>query len=63
LGVILADFHPTDLYVFEQEATGRNRLIPGVIYFTTEFGVDFSSTPSGINLGNLNLNVPVGIEQ
>jgi gliding motility-associated-like protein len=56
--------YPTDLYVFNVGANlygytvnSRNSTITRL-----NFGIDFSTTPTGINLGNLgNLNVPVGI--
>ena len=56
--------YPTDLYVFAQggnwygyTVNSRSNSISRL-----NFGVDFSTAPSGINLGNIgNLNVPVGI--
>ena len=56
--------YPTDLYVFNvgtnwygYTVNSRNNTITQF-----NFGTDFTTIPSGINLGNLgNLNVPVGI--
>jgi gliding motility-associated-like protein len=56
--------YPTDLYVFNVGANLYGYTVNSRNNTITEFnfGIDFSTIPLGINLGNLgNLNVPVGI--
>ncbi len=56
--------YPTDLYVFNVGANWYGYTVNSRNSTITQFnfGVNFSTVPSGINLGNLgNLNVPVGI--
>ena len=56
--------YPTDLYVFNVGVNSYGYTVNSRNSTITQFnfGIDFTTVPSGMNLGNLgNLNVPVGI--